>query len=145
MTRLLPTTRTWRNSVYRFTPAGLVLTYYLLDAQRPLLQRIGYGVGTGLLVTAAGLMAMLVCLIVVGKLRGTLGDDNDPVPHLESTRVWAGVLLFAGAWTWMHLTHEREIDRALQCVQSEAYSEDREQQRLDVEACIRQLAWIDDD
>ena len=141
---MTPFLTTWRTSLYRLSPAALVLTYYLLDRQRPLLERIGYGVGTGVLVTAAGLMAMMVCLIVVRTLRGTLRDD-DPAPYLASSRVWAGVLLFAAVWTWMHINHESEIGRALQCVESEAYSDDREQRRREVEGCIRQLAWIDDD
>ena len=141
MTRFLTT---WRTSLYLLSPAALVLTYYLLDGQRPLLERIGYGVGTGLLVTAAGFMAMMICLIVIGALRGTLGHD-DPAPYLASSRVWAGVLLFAVVWTWVHVNHELEIERALRCVKADAYSEDREQRRLEVEGCIRQLAWIDDD
>ena len=141
MTRFLTT---WRTSLYRLLPAAVVLTYYLLDAQRPLLQRIGYGLGTGLLVTAAGFVAMMVCVLVVGILRGTLAD-NDPVRSFESSRVWAGVLLFAVVWTWVHINHESEIERALQCVASEAYSDDRVRHRLEVEGCIRQLAWIDDD
>jgi hypothetical protein len=132
-----------RTPLYRLSPAAVVLIYYLLDGQRPLLERIGYGVGTGLLVTAAGFMAMMVCLIVVGILRGALWD-GDPAPYFESSRVWAGVLLFAVVWTWIHVNHESEIDRALRCVESEAYSDDREQRRLAVEGCIRQLAWIDD-
>ena len=78
---MTPFQTTWRTSLYRLSPAVLVLAYYLLDGRRPMLERLGYGVGTGLLVTAAGLMAMMVCLIVVRTLRGTRGDDGQPPPR----------------------------------------------------------------